>query len=144
MPPWQQRAPSPPPRNATPGPSNQPPRQERPTWRKRRDITPPDESEHNVRRSRWETKVPNRPDNVYGDKHPSKVLRDYERQPFLPDFEEGIQRRLTKHVAKKFADTSNKPVNGLRNTSENMALNFLPNLAMLRSLEKPIWTKFKF
>ncbi|KAF7773627.1 hypothetical protein Agabi119p4_5794 [Agaricus bisporus var. burnettii] len=94
VPPRQQRAPSPPPRNATPGPSNQPPRQERPTWRKRRDITPPDESEHNVRRSRRETKVPNRPDNVYGDKHPSKVLRDYERQPFLPDFEEGIQRRV--------------------------------------------------
>ncbi|KAF7760390.1 hypothetical protein Agabi119p4_11066 [Agaricus bisporus var. burnettii] len=94
MPPRQQRAPPPPPRNATPGPSNQPPRQERPTWRKRRDITPPDESEHNVRRSRRETKVPNRPDNVYGDKHPSKVLRDYERQPFLLDFEEGIQRRV--------------------------------------------------
>jgi transposase InsO family protein len=65
-----------------------------PPWDKgkRRAESPPDESERipvpPPRRSQRETKVPNRPGNVYGDERPSKVLRDYDKQPFLPDKEQ--------------------------------------------------------
>jgi hypothetical protein len=31
---------------------------------------------------------------VYGDKHPSKVLRDYDKQPFLPDKEQRVCDRV--------------------------------------------------
>jgi hypothetical protein len=31
---------------------------------------------------------------VYGDERPSKVLQDYDKQPFLPDKEQRVQERV--------------------------------------------------
>jgi hypothetical protein len=94
-PPSPPRPPSPRLPSPTPGPSRpkQFPQKEKPCWDKgkRHAESPPDESERPLRRSERETKVPNRPGNVYGNKPPAKILRDYDKQPFTPNWEEQIR-----------------------------------------------------
>jgi hypothetical protein len=77
--------------------------------RKQREIPPwdkgkrcaeslPNESEWNPVlfpcQSQRETKVPNKPGNVYSDECPSKILQDYDKQPFLPDKEQQVHDRV--------------------------------------------------
>jgi hypothetical protein len=97
-PPSPPRPPSPRLPSPTPGPSRpkQFPQKEKPHWDKgkQRAESPPDESERPLRCSQRETKVPNRPGNVYGNKPPAKILRDYDKQPFTPGWEEQIRSRV--------------------------------------------------